>query len=902
MFKFHKVLVFVICAVFSVLMVENIEAEQCRDFSSDANQVGSPARRDDLGDIIGQFEVGEGLWSGLAWDGELMWGVDYDGARMIGVSPDGEINGELGLEDINEQLGIDGFTGMCWDGEAFWLGSIDSEELYCINRNGDLISRFNIEGEGAGVFGAAWDGENLWYIRGDGDAILRQVTVEGETIREVDCRDIGRHEEGSDYWSIVWVPAHEDGHLWALAGEEEGALWQLNVEGERAEIVQETQIGGEAYPIGHDGSNLWYADCEAGWFILDDGIDEGGGAVDFFETEGAAWSVTVEGDFIYVADGENGVVVLTWDDDGNIVLDNHWAHPDDMEGDALSVVITDNLIYLADGGNGLVVLTEDDDGDIVVDAHWAHPDEVEGETFDLDVAGDLIYLADGQNGVVVLTRDDDGDLVVVNQWGRENEEDNEARDIIAAGDYIYVANGADGLVVLTEDDDGELVVDAEWTRPEEVDGCTDGLALSGDNIYLADEANGVVILNSDDDGNLVEVNHWEQPEDWEGYAIHLTVLGDYIYLADETSGLVVLTEDEDGELVVVERFESDSNINDVVIDDIYAYVAEEGFGIRVYDISEYIPEPAPDIVVSPLELDFGEVEVNMEVVLPIIIRNEGDADLIVQHPLVGGDECFGSDPGEWDEVIIEPDDSFETCALFFPGEVGEFEGTLTITSNDPDEGEVVVALSGIGIEPPSPHIIVTPDTLDFGEVGIDHYLNLLITINNVGNDDLTVSDISTEVDYFSVGFDGEFTLEPDSSREVVVTFAPEEVGEFEGMLTISSDDPDNPEVTVRLIGVGLDLAITGSVNPIPDRFYLSEAYPNPFNAVTKISYGLPVSSHVLLQVFDVKGQLVNTLIDGERHAGSYIICWNGRSNPTGLYYFRMESSDFSSVQKVILMR
>ncbi len=232
--------------------------------------------RDELGDIIDAIEIGEGYWIGLAWDGDLMWGVDCENGIMISVNPDGEIIDEVDLPA--DELGIEGegFTGLCWDGEAFWMGCFEFSELFRVDTEGNLIDRIELpEDEGEqGAFGVAWDGEFLWYIICEGDGILRQITVEGELVREVDCGEIECAEE---LINIEWVPQHTDGHMWWQACDE-GYLCQLNVEGEEAEIIQETEIEqSEHFGLGHDGDNLWYQTSEEEegiWFIMDDGIEE----------------------------------------------------------------------------------------------------------------------------------------------------------------------------------------------------------------------------------------------------------------------------------------------------------------------------------------------------------------------------------------------------------------------------------------------------------------------------------------------------------------------------------------------------------------------------------------------------------------------------------------------------
>ena len=116
----------------------------------------------------------------------------------------------------------------------------------------------------------AWDGENLWYIVPNMDMALVQISVDGEYIRSVDCANI----EGANWASIVWVPEHRDGQMWLL-GCYENFVYQLNVDDDRAEVIQQTEINRDhSCGIGHDETNLWLHSHDGVWYIMDDGINE----------------------------------------------------------------------------------------------------------------------------------------------------------------------------------------------------------------------------------------------------------------------------------------------------------------------------------------------------------------------------------------------------------------------------------------------------------------------------------------------------------------------------------------------------------------------------------------------------------------------------------------------------
>jgi hypothetical protein len=84
-------------------------------------------------------------------------------------------------------------------------------------------------------------------------------------------------------------------------------------------------------------------------------------------------------------------------------------------------------------------------------------------------------------------------------------------------------------------------------------------------------------------------------------------------------------------------------------------------------------------------------------------------------------------------------------------------------------------------------------------------------------------------------------------------------------------------------------------------------YPNPFNPSTTISYSLSEAGITSLQIFNIKGQLVRTLVNDVRDPGDHTVVWNGEDNsaktvPSGIYFYRLETSNSSHVKKMLLMK
>jgi hypothetical protein len=104
--------------------------------------------------------------------------------------------------------------------------------------------------------------------------------------------------------------------------------------------------------------------------------------------------------------------------------------------------------------------------------------------------------------------------------------------------------------------------------------------------------------------------------------------------------------------------------------------------------------------------------------------------------------------------------------------------------------------------------------------------------------------------------------------------------------------------------------VASAVSPrpfAPEVDYLSQIYPNPFNPVTTITFGLTKSGHVSLKVYDVSGRLVRVLVEEQRAARHYEEKWDGRDNAgkpvaSGVYFCRLTAEGFSQTRKMVLVK
>ena len=94
---------------------------------------------------------------------------------------------------------------------------------------------------------------------------------------------------------------------------------------------------------------------------------------------------------------------------------------------------------------------------------------------------------------------------------------------------------------------------------------------------------------------------------------------------------------------------------------------------------------------------------------------------------------------------------------------------------------------------------------------------------------------------------------------------------------------------------------------IPDEFILSQNYPNPFNPTTNITFGLPKESNVTIDVYNLMGQKVATLVNERINAGYHTVNWNGRDASgnrvtSGVYIYKITAGDFAKSKKMLLVK
>ncbi|MEW5701763.1 MAG: Ig-like domain-containing protein [Candidatus Zixiibacteriota bacterium] len=210
------------------------------------------------------------------------------------------------------------------------------------------------------------------------------------------------------------------------------------------------------------------------------------------------------------------------------------------------------------------------------------------------------------------------------------------------------------------------------------------------------------------------------------------------------------------------------------------------------------------------------------------------------------------------------------------------------------DGEVVtIMVAHTNAAPVLDHI--SPQSVNEGE-------HLALTV--IGHDiDATVPALSALNVPLNASFSdngdgsGSFVFDPDLSQagDYHVTFIASD-----GLLA----DTDVVTITVAEAAAVRQLEAGDGV---PAKFSLEQNYPNPFNSSTVVRFGLPHDARVRVEVFDILGRSVRTLLDEFKPLGVYAVDWDGRDNAgrtlsTGVYFCRIVSGDFESIRSMLLLK
>ena len=251
----------------------------------------------------------------------------------------------------------------------------------------------------------------------------------------------------------------------------------------------------------------------------------------------------------------------------------------------------------------------------------------------------------------------------------------------------------------------------------------------------------------------------------------------------------------------------------------------------------------PDILVTPMSVDFGRMNAENSATEVISVQNVGEGDLhILDIQLDSPNSVY--DIGAVGSILVPPDGATSFTITFNPVTAHQESNNILIDSDDPDEPTTVVQLLGEGL---APIIDVSPAEFDFGQMYIGCEDTLPLVVSNLGNADLEVSEFSfnTAGDlYFDANeaANGQlpWIISPNSSVDVFIDYFPlDEFSDTSYLTTLSSDLATPSNLTVQY---GTGLAYGNS----------RDLFEQPINGSTDILFGLDWSCSMYGDIANVQ--------------------------------------------------
>jgi len=172
----------------------------------------------------------------------------------------------------------------------------------------------------------------------------------------------------------------------------------------------------------------------------------------------------------------------------------------------------------------------------------------------------------------------------------------------------------------------------------------------------------------------------------------------------------------------------------------------------------------------------------------------------------------------------------------------------------------------------------TDDSLGYGS-GIKDYT--IYVSDNGGSYEVWIENTSDTVGLYTGQIGHEYCF---------YSIATDNVGNVERV-------PYTPDACYTVVG----MEEGGIETLLPKTFSLFQNYPNPFNPITEIKYALPKDCYVRLEIYNILGQKVVSLVDGEQKAGYKMARWDASSFSSGIYFYRLQAGDFVKTRKMVLL-
>jgi C1A family cysteine protease len=194
--------------------------------------------------------------------------------------------------------------------------------------------------------------------------------------------------------------------------------------------------------------------------------------------------------------------------------------------------------------------------------------------------------------------------------------------------------------------------------------------------------------------------------------------------------------------------------------------------------------------------------------------------------------------------------------------------------------------------------------LDDQTIIFEDYANDVFAMNRVGFGE-------KQANWISLSNSGG-VLEPNTNQSVTVHLDSKnlEVGNYEALIKVTSNDTTLPEIDINLkLRIENAVSVKESNQTIPSQWDLAQNYPNPFssgsgfaNPTTTIEFEIPIQAELVLEVFNTLGEKVATLANANFRTGRHKVIFNASNLPNGIYFYRISSGDYFATKRLLILK
>ena len=435
-------------------------------------------------------------------------------------------------------------------------------------------------------------------------------------------------------------------------------------------------------------------------------------------------------------------------------------------------------------------------------------------------------------------------------------------------------------------------------------------AFNGNYAYVTNNLNGfrVVDISNPEDPVTIGIST-------PGNFNKIISAGNYVYVNDELTTLKIFDVSDPASPVQVGSLGGFTDyLSDIIYSDGYIYASVARSGMEVIDVSdptqptvvaqygqnvwyEYLTKKNNYVYISEDASGYGRKIDIIDVSDPLNPVLAGSKSFPSNHPSpyfmkIIGNILFAAD---FDPFITFLDISDPVN----PVEIG-FQPILdTYRGLDASNGNIYIATFNAGLHIYDDPFNITPVELaSFTASADDNNVTLnWQTATETNNSEFEIQRLdfknqkSENPNWKKIGFvEGKGT----STKENNYSFTDKDLNVGNYSYRLVQIDFDGTRSVSEVVSV--------KINSAPEEYSLSQNYPNPFNPATTIKFAIPENSQVKLIIYNSLGEQIKTLVNGFKPAGNYTVNFNASKLVSGIYYYRLESTHFNSVKKMILLK